>query len=153
MGKVRRKKYRRVERRYIVDYVTNKYQNRIRAFFNLKLGPPPEFVTRVVPGLPTSVYKPFQRYADAVVITDATIDLIEAKVHNLKVGIGYLLEYETLLPHTPELRDYLGRAVRKILVIPVPDNWILTNAAKYGIIVDVYCPQWLVPILKEKHIL
>jgi len=153
MPRERRKKYRRVERRYVVDYVLNKYKSPIRVYYNLKLGPPPEFVERAFPGLARGYYKPWQRYADAVVITDATIDIIEAKVHNLKVGIGYLLEYRTLAPQTPELQQYLPRPIRTILVIPIPDPWILQNAANYGIIVEVYCPDWLKPILKEKHLL
>jgi len=153
MARERRRRYRRVERRYVVDYVLNKYKSFIRVFYNLRLGPPPEWVARAVPGVPAGTYRPWQRYADAVVVTEATIDLIEAKVHNWKVGVGYLLEYEKLLPQTPELRPYLGRPVRKILVIPLPDPWVIQNAAAYGIIVDIYCPDWLVPILREKHYL
>ena len=148
-----KKRYRRVERRYVVDYVLNKYKNPIRVFYNLKLGPPPEWVVKAYPGLKETMYRPWQRYADAVVVTDATLDLIEAKVHNWKVGIGYLIEYEALLPQTPRLREYLNRPIRKILVIPLPDPWILSIAPKYGIIVDVYLPDWLIPILKEKHYL
>ena len=149
----KRGKYRRVERRYVVDYVLNKFPNRLKVYFNLRLGPPPEHVKRAFPGLPRGYYKVYQRYADAVVITDTHIILIEAKVHNIKVGIGYLLEYKTLVCQTPELRPYCNRELRLLLVIPIPDPWVLNNARSLGIDVDIYCPDWLKSILREKHLL
>lgn len=147
---MRRKKYRRVEREYVIDYVLNKFPRRLKVYYNLRLGPPPEHVAKAYPNLPPGYFKVWQRYADAVVITDTAIILIEAKVHNIKVGIGYLLEYRDLLPQTPELKPYLGRPIHLRLVIPVPDPWVLNNANKYGIEVDIYQPEWLIPILREK---
>jgi len=149
----RRKKYRRVEREYVVDYVANKFPRRLKAYFNLRLGPPPEFVRRAYPNLPPGYFRSWQRYADAVVVTDDGLYLIEAKVHNLRIGISYLLEYKDLIPQTPELRPYINRPLHLRLVIPVPDPWIMQNAQKFGIEVDVYQPEWLVPILKEKGLI
>jgi len=110
-------------------------------------------VQKAFPGLPRGYYKVYQRYADAVVIDDNFIHLIEAKVHNPKTGLGYLLEYKNLVCQTPELRPYCNRDLHLLLVIPIPDPWIINSAKFLGIDVDVYCPDWLKPILREKHLL
>jgi len=149
----RRKKYRRVEREYVVDYVLNKFPRRLKVYFNLRLGPPPAHVAKAYPNLPRGYFKVWQRYADAVVITDDAVYLIEAKVHNIKVGPGYLVEYRQLLPQTPELKPYLNRPIHLRLVIPVPDPWVINTCKQLGIEVDIYQPEWLVPILKEKGLI
>lgn len=150
-GRRPRKKFRRVEREYVVDYVVNKFPNRVKAYFNLRLGAPPSWVKKAYPNVPAGYFKVWQRYADAVVITETAIFLIEAKVHNIKVGPGYLLEYKNLVPQTPELRPYLGRPLHLRLVIPIPDPWVAETCKQLGIELDIYQPEWLIPLLKEKH--
>jgi len=145
-----RKKYKRVEREYVVDYVVNHFPQRVRAYFNLRLGPAPEWVRKAYPNVKPGYFKVWKRYADAVVVTQTAIYLVEAKVHNVKVGPGYLLEYRNLLPQTPELKPYLGRPIHLRLVIPIPDPWVMQTCDQLGIEVDVYQPEWLIPILKEK---
>ena len=148
-----RKKYRRVERQYVVDYVINRFPGRITAFFNLRLGPPPAVLQKLHPDLPAQYFKVWHRYADAVVITDDAVVLIEAKVHNPRTGIGYLLDYSQLLNSTPELKPYLNRPVRLQLVVPVPDPILRSACEQSGIEFVQYLPEWLKPILREKNLI
>lgn len=145
----RRRPYRQIERRYIVEYVAKKYHQRIAVFFNIRLGPPPEEAKKAYPELPERWFKPWKAFADAVVVTDSTIDVIEAKIRNPRQAIGQLLDYARRVPYTPELKRYLGRAIRKILVIPLKDPEIEKTAAEYGIVVDYYTPKWVLDYMRE----
>ena len=146
----RRRKYRRVEREYVVDYVINKFPNRLRAYFNLRIGPPPQWLVKAYPGLPKGYYASWQRYADAIVITDTGLYVIEAKIHHPKVGPAYLIEYSGLIGQTPELKPYLNRPVHLRLVMPVFDPWVAQTCKKHNIEYDIYCPDWIKPFLREK---
>ncbi len=149
----RRRPYRQIERRYVVEYVAAKYPKRVAAYFNLRLGLPPEELRRRYPELPPEWGRVWMPFADAVVITESTIDVIEAKIRNPRQALGQLLDYVRRVPYTPELRRYLGREVRPILVMPYRDPEIERTCAEIGIYVDYFRPLWVEEYMKSVGLL
>ena len=145
----RRRPYRHIERRYIVEYVANKYPKRIAAYFNIRLGPPPEIMRRMYPGVPERHFKVWTPWADAVVVTSDSIDVIEAKIRNPRQAIGQLQDYARRVPLTPELARFLPRPIRMILVVPLYDPELAKTCAQFGIILDVFCPAWVIEYMRE----
>lgn len=149
----KRRPYRQIERRYIVEYVANRYPRKIAAFYNVRLGPPPAAAKAMHPELPESWFKVWMPHCDAVVITDYTIDVIEAKIRYPRHGIGQLQDYARRVPYTPELRRFLPREIRMILVLPLRDPEIERTCQQFGIIVDYFTPSWVLDYMREVGIL
>jgi len=143
------RRYRLVERRYIVDYVMNRIKQRKSVIFNCPLGPTPESLRKMYPDLPPTYFRKWRRYADAVVITTGSLLLIEAKIRDPIAGIGALINYKTLIPQTPELKQYLHLQVVPILVAPIERPDIKALCKANGIQFELYRPDWIIPYLKE----
>lgn len=145
----RRRPYRQIERRYVLEYVLNRFPNRLWAGFNVRLGPPPEVMRKMYPDVPPSHFKVWQPWVDAIVVTPQYLYVIEAKIRNPRMAIGQLLDYAERVPYTPELARWLPREIIKLLVIPFRDPMIVDLCRKYGIQVDVYRPQWVIDYMRE----
>ena len=97
------------------------------------------------------ISRPFRPYADAIVILPGALVLIEAKVWSILNGLAKLPMYKSLVPFTPELKDYWKLPVVMELVV----GWSNTNleimARKYDVKVVVYCPDWLKTVVERMH--
>jgi hypothetical protein len=93
--------------------------------------------------------RPYRPECDAIVILPNHLLLIEAKVWNIVNGLAKLPLYKSLVPATPELREYLPRNVIMRLVV----GWTNTNlqimARDQGIEIDTYAPPWLTEIVNS----
>ena len=97
------------------------------------------------------VGRPWRLEVDALVFADTKLVLAEAKVYNLRDGVGDLLCYRPQIPVTPELQEYKDWPVEMVLVIPWTSDWALEIAETAGVNVDVFCPDWLVDYIEEHH--
>ena len=138
-----RKKYEQLERRYVPEYVTEKYPVRVTVFYNMPVGAPPETLVKLHPELPERTFRKWQKWADAIVILDDRIVLIEGKIRRPITGIGELVTYRQLLPDTKELRPWIHLPVEARLITPERDPAVLRSAAAQDITVDIYTPAWL----------
>jgi len=93
------------------------------------------------------------RWADAVVIERKKLILIEGKLRASEFlkGLGELLVYRTLIPHTAELAKYMPRPVESRLLIPIADPVVSAVAAQHDIRVVVYKPKFWEDFLKAIH--
>lgn len=144
-----RKEYEQRERRYVQEYVAEKFPNAITKFFNMAVGPAPEELKQAHPEIPEEHFRRWRFWVDACVVLEHKIVLIEGKLRKPTTGMGQLLHYRSLIPDTRELKPYLLKPVEIRLVTPKPDPRVITAAANMGIIVDVYTKDWVQQYLRE----
>ncbi len=145
-----RRPYRMVERRYIVQYVTHRYPDRITAFFNLRLGVPKPIVAGVATPEEYTISKPWAPFADAVVVLKDRIIVIEAKIRQPRTAIGQLIDYVRRVPATPQLTPYLGgRSIFGLLVTPFYDDEIKKTCEENGLLYDTFLPCWVLDYMVE----
>lgn len=137
-------------RRYIQEYVQEKFPTRVVVFFNQAVGPPPSELFKAHPEIPLSHFRRWRFYVDAVVVTKEWLILIEEKLFQPAVGMGQLLFYRALLKDTPELRPYAKLPIKMILVTPRPDPRVIAFAGRIGIDVEVYSKPWVQAYLRKK---
>jgi len=152
--KTGRRKYRPIERRYIVEYVATHFPNAERSFFNVRLGKPPQEAKKAAPHLSDKWFKVWTPYADAIVVDKEHIWVIEAKIRNPRPAIGQLIDYVRRVPDTPLLQPYLpNRSIVPLLVMPLEDPEMIRTAELYGVVVDIFMPKWVEEYLREIHVL
>ncbi len=89
------------------------------------------------------IMRPFRPEVDAIVILPRYLLLIEAKVWQVIPGLAKLPLYKSLVPTTPELRQYQPREVLMELVVGQTYPNLETMANSAGVAVRVFNPPWL----------
>ncbi len=87
--------------------------------------------------------RPFRPRVDAVVILPNYLVLIEAKVWNAVNGLAKLPLYKSLVPFTPELKQYQPRDVLMELVVGSTPSNVEIMARDQNVKLVVYNPPWL----------
>ncbi len=152
--KTGRRRYRAIERRYIIEYVYTKWPNPTAVFFNIRLGKPPGEAKKAAPHLEEKWFKVWTPYADAIVVDKEHVWVIEAKIRNPRQALGQLIDYVRRVPDTKKLWRYLpNRSIVPLLVMPLEDPEIVRTAELYGIVVDFFRPKWVEEYLREIGIL
>ncbi len=95
--------------------------------------------------------RPYRPEVDAVVILPRYLLLIEAKVWNIVDGLAKLPMYQSLVPKTPELQQYMPREILLQLVCGWTNGNLETMARAAGAQVVVYAPEWLQQIVQGMH--
>jgi hypothetical protein len=95
--------------------------------------------------------RPYRPWADALVILPRHLLLIEAKVWNVVAGLAKLPLYKSLIPNTPELKQYMPRDILMELVVGWTNTNLETMAQAAGVSVKVYSPAWLQDIVSKMH--
>jgi hypothetical protein len=95
--------------------------------------------------------RPFRPEVDAVVFLPRFLVIVEAKVWNVVNGLSKLPMYKSLVPFTPELKDYLNREVLMELVVGWSNGNLEIMAKDAGVKVVVFCPDWLKTVVDEMH--
>ncbi len=144
-----RKEYKQRERRYVQEYVNDKFPDREFVIYNVAVGPAPETLTKAHPEVSLKSFRRWRLYADAIIGWKGLLVLVETKLRNPKLGIGYLLQYAPLVHQTPELAAYIGRPVQLRLVTPRQDPRVIQVAATHNIIVDIFYKPWVGDYLRE----
>lgn len=88
-------------------------------------------------------WRPFRPRADAIVITESELWLIEGKVLRVLDGLTKLPFYAELIDETPELEPYWNLPVKMLLITPSLPGWGATLAMRFGIIVEYFHPPWV----------
>uniref|UniRef100_A0A6M3XSH9 Uncharacterized protein n=1 Tax=viral metagenome TaxID=1070528 RepID=A0A6M3XSH9_9ZZZZ len=119
---------------------------------NVELGPiPQEYVDRYGLGKAAALFRPTRPRADAVHWTSDKYYLIEAKIRDIKAGIGDLTYYLGMAKQTPDLPYYDGQPIIARLVVPWMIDWIKTAADAAGIEVVVFTADWITDYVKERQ--
>jgi hypothetical protein len=148
-----KRKQQPVERKLIVEYVEKTYPKPLAKFYNVRLGEPPAALKAAHPGLPDSYFKVWHAYADAVIVLEKEIHLIEAKVYKPEGAVSQLERYAYELPRTASLKMWSTRPIKKILVTARAPPQLLEFAGRHGIEVIIYRPAWVVPILQRRNLM
>lgn len=92
-----------------------------------------------------------RRWADAVVLLQDRVLLIEAKIRPQPGVISQLELYARLLPHTPELADHIHKPLEIVLLYAVEDELITLMAREKGFRCVYYRPAWVDAYLDELY--
>ena len=88
------------------------------------------------------MYEVAQRWADAILVEDNTVHIVEAKLENQISGISQLELYLKLFKETPEFSAYIGYPVVLHLVSPFREAEVERMCRERGISYEVYTPAW-----------
>jgi len=139
------------ERRYISEYMHQAFPDGGWQL-NVELGPiPQEYVDRYGLGKAAALFRPTRPRVDAVRWTPSAYYLIEAKIRDIKAGIGDLTYYKGMAGKSPDLPFYDGQPVICRLVVPWMIDWIKVAADAAGIEVVVFWSDWISDYVKERQ--
>jgi hypothetical protein len=139
------------ERRYISEYMMKTWPEGDWQL-NVELGPiPAEYVTRMGLTRAAALFRPTRPRVDAVKWTPSAYYLIEAKIRDIKAGIGDLTYYKSVIPQTPDLPFYDGQPVIARLVVPWMLDWLSPVASAAGVEVAVHTEPWIEDYVKERQ--
>lgn len=137
------------ESRLLAEYLASKYKNET-VMYRVRLGQPPIWATPSIQGgAPDNIYKVYQRWADAIVITKTTLILIEAKIKPDPGVISQILLYDQLIPKTDTLQQYGKLRRENILLIAQHDSEVEDLARSHKITIEYFSPTWVIDYLKE----
>jgi len=138
------------ERRYISEYMMLTWPEGGWQL-NVELGPiPQEYVDRYGLGKAAAIFRPTRPRVDAVRWEPGHYYLIEAKIRDIKAGIGDLSYYKGMVPSTPDLPYYDGQPVSYRLVVPWMIDWIKVAADGNGIEVAIFTADWIAAYVEER---
>ena len=137
------RKTQQVETRLLAEYLKETY-SKFSFITKVPLGLVSEELLRTegyVKGL--RMQRPQRYEADAVVLLPRYFVLVEAKVWHIVDGMAKLPLYKSLIPFTPELKQYLPRDTIMELVVPWsnPNLEIMCRDASIRLV--VYKPGWI----------
>ena len=139
------------ERRYIVEYMKYAWPEG-KWLLNVELGPiPKEYVDRYGLGKAAAYFRPTRPRVDAIKWTDKAYYLIEAKIRDIKAGIGDLTYYKGMASLTPDLPYYDGQPIICRLVVPWMLDWIRPAAEAAGVEVVVFWSEWIADYVRERQ--
>jgi len=144
-------KSRQVEVRMVAEYLKETYPQ--YPFINKQpLGKvPEELMTALGYKRAVGMTRPFRPEVDAVVIMPGALILVEAKVWNIVNGLAKLPLYKSLVPFTPELKEYQKLPIVMELVVGWTNPNLEIMARDAGVTVRVFCPSWLGEVVESQH--
>lgn len=138
------------ERRYISEYLLKTWPEGGWQL-NVELGPiPQEYVDRYGMGKAAAIFRPTRPRVDAVRWQANKYYLIEAKIRDIKAGIGDLSYYRNMIPLTKDLPFYEGQPVVCRVVVPWMIDWIRAAADAAQIEVVVFKADWIDAYVEER---
>jgi len=139
------------ERRYISEYMKETFPEGDYQL-NVELGPiPQEYVDRYGLKKAAARFRPTRPRVDAIKWTPEAYYLIEAKVRDIKTGIGDLTYYGGMADRTSDLPYYDGQPIIKRLIVPFMIEWIRVAADAAGVEVIVFMKDWIEEYVKERQ--
>ncbi len=137
------RKTQQVETRLIAEYV-QQYYGKFQFILGVPLGAVSEDLQREL-GYAKAIRlsRPTRPEADAIILHDDYLTLIEAKVWHIVDGAAKLPLYASLVPKTPELRAYQGKRILMELVTPWTNPNLETMCRSMGVRLVQYSPLWI----------
>jgi len=140
------------ERRYISEYMKDTWPGGDYQL-NVELGPiPQEYITRYGLTKAAALFRPTRPRVDAVKWEPDRYLIIEAKIRDIKAGIGDLTYYRNVIAETLDLPEYTGQPIVARLVIPWMLDWLQPVAAANNIEVVVYERDWIAEYVRERQL-
>jgi len=119
---------------------------------NVELGPiPQEYVDRYGLGKAAALFRPTRPRVDAVRWQTDRYYIIEAKIRDIKAGIGDLSYYLGMVKITPDLPYYEGQPIAARLVVPWMLDWIRGAADAAHVEVAVKHYPWIEDYVRERQ--
>lgn len=138
------------ERRYISEYMMKTWPKGGWQL-NVELGPiPQEYVDRYGMGKAAAIFRPTRPRVDAVRWQDDKYYLIEAKIRDIKAGIGDLSYYRNMIPLTKDLPFYEGQPIVCRVVVPWMIDWIRAAADAAQVELVVFMADWISAYVEER---
>ena len=138
------------ERRYISEYMLTTWPEGDYQL-NVELGPiPQEYVDRLGLGKAAAMFRPTRPRVDAVKWTPQAYYLIEAKIRDVKAGIGDLSYYKGMAARAPDLPFYDGQPIVCRLVVPWMIEWIQVAVDEAGCEVVIFETDWIAAYVEER---
>ena len=139
------------ERRYIAEYMKDTWPEG-NWQLNVELGPvPQEYIARYGLSKAAALFRPTRPRVDAIRWEPDKYYIIEAKLRDIKAGIGDLTYYKGMLASTPDLPFYQGQPVIARLVVPWFIDWIKMASDSAGVEVVVQMYDWVADYVKERQ--
>ena len=139
------------ERRYISEYMRDAFPEG-NWQLNVELGPiPQEYVTRYGLERAAAMFRPTRPRVDAVKWTADKYYLIEAKIRDIKAGIGDLMYYKAQAALAPDLPYYDNQVIVTRLVIPWMIDWMRAAADAAEIDVVVFEAECIADYVRERQ--
>jgi len=85
----------------------------------------------------------WRRWADALIIEEDRVILVEAAIRPEPGDISKLELYRMLLPATPELAEHKAKKIDLVLLYAIEDAATILLARQHGIACIEYKPEWL----------
>lgn len=131
------------EVRLVADFVAEFYPDE-RAILNLRVGGiSPVITDQDLTEGELALIGSHRRFADAVVIRERDLILIEGMILPSLGKVSQILGYRALLPLTPELGAFASLPITAIIVGPIEDQFLARLARQSDILVRVYRPPWI----------
>lgn len=138
------------ERRFISEYMLTTWPEGDYQL-NVELGPiPQEYVQRLGMARAAAMFRPTRPRVDAVKWDPDAYYLIEAKIRDIKAGIGDLAYYKVQAEAAPDLPFYDGQPLVLLLVVPWMLEWLQLSCDRQEIKVEVFCPDWIADYVEER---
>jgi hypothetical protein len=145
------RKSRQVETRLIAEYLKEHY-SKFPFIMKQPLGAVSEELMKTEGYTKAlGITRPFRPEVDAVVILPRYLIIVEAKVWNVVNGLAKLPLYKSLVPFTPELKEYMPRELLMELVVGWTNPNLEIMAKDMGVTVRLYCPDWLSQVVTDMH--
>ena len=139
------------ERRYISEYMKETWPEGDWQL-NVPLAMlPQEYADRYGMGKAAAFFRSWHPRVDAVKWLPDRYYLIEAKIRDVKTGIGDLLYYRSIIDKTTDLPFYEGQPVICRLVCPWSYDWIADIARTNNIEIVVRNYPWIAEYVKERQ--
>jgi hypothetical protein len=129
---------------YVSEFAAKYYPNdKVKTYVRLGRDPSIGREAELEPG-EAALLSVGMRWADAIIIRDKDLLVIEGKLRPgyYPEGLAKLELYLPLVPHTPDLQEFMPRKVEGILVIPLDDPAVSANGRSKGFRVVIYKPKW-----------
>jgi len=145
------RKSRQVETRLIAEYLKERYPE-----FTFIMKQPLGVVSEELMAAEgyqkaIRVMRPFRPEVDAVVILPHYFLIIEAKVWSIVDGLAKLPLYKSLVPVTPELKQYMPRGIIMQLVVGWTNPNLEIMARSMDVEIKLYRPGWLEEVVEGMH--
>jgi len=114
-----------------------------RVHFRVRVGElPPEAEAVANLGISPYMYGVVRHWADAVVIYDDLVVVVEGKLKLSSVALGQIIVNTNLYGETPEFRDTWDAPREGLLLYAFGDTVTEETAVSMGYRVERYCPAW-----------
>lgn len=141
---------REIEPRWVSEYVASNYKD-FPVMFRVPLGAVPRALEEAMGSEKAArFYRPWRPEVDAIVILPRFLILIEGKIFKVMDGLSKLPIYKSLVPLTPELREYEGREILMQLLCVRPLPWVQQAAAQNDVKIVTWAPDWIIKIWEER---